>query len=557
MRRSTRRWSRRSTPPRQGGDVLTQHNDIARTGANLAERVLTVDAVGGGGFGKLFARAVDDQIYAQPLIASDLDLPGHGRRNVLFVATVNDTVYAFDADDPSATEPLWQRSLLGDGEVPPLNTDMTGACDGHYTDFSGHIGIVGTPVIDRNPRGAGPDGGTLYVVARVRQGERFIQRLHALDLLDGSDRPGSPVDIQASVPGDGDGSEDGTIAFGNLHENQRSALLLLDGVVYITWAGHCDWPPYHGWIMGYDAASLEQLVVHNLTPDGYAGGIWQSGQGLASDGTYLYAATGNGTIGVGDDLASTVNRGQSFLKLERVGSRLEIRSWFTPYNWQDLEWNDLDLGSAGLLLVPGTHLAISGGKGGWLYVVDRDDMGGLSDRGRDDNVVQTFALNDPHHLHGSPVYWEGPDGPMVYAWAEEDYLKGFPLLEPAYQPGSTVLDVDHMQISLIRAPAGKPFREMPGGILSVSADGNRAGSGIIWASLPVSGDANQEVRPGVLRAFDATDLTRELWNSRTDEARDDCGDFAKFNYPTIANGKVYMASFSNQLCVYGLLAPAP
>jgi hypothetical protein len=532
-------------PAPHGVDVLTQHNNLERTGANLAETVLDADAVASPGFGKLFAREVDDQIYAQPLIVSDLDIPGVGRRNVLFVATVNDSIYAFDADDPTASAPLWHRRLVPDGEQPPRNTDMTGACNGQYTDFSGNIGIVSTPVIDRSTS-------TIYLVARTHAGDSFYQRFHALDIRDGSDRDGSPVLITATVPGSGDGSKDGAISFDPQRQNQRSALTLVDGVVYMTWAGHCDWGPYHGWIMGFDAASLAQVVVHNTTPEGYAAGIWQSGQGMSSDGTHLFAVTGNGSVGNGDDLGSTINRGQSFLELARNGASLEVVSWFTPYNWEDLEYGDLDLGSAGMLLIPGTHLGVSGGKGGWLYVVDRDDMGGLSYDGSDDNVLQTFPLNDPYHLHGTPVYWEGPNGGMVYAWAEEDFLKGFPVLPPVYQPGSTILDTVNAQISLIQAPHEKPDEmEMPGAGLSISADGNRAGTGVVWASLPLSGNANQKVRPGILRAFDATDLTRELWNSRTDPD-DDCGDLSKFSSPTIANGKVYWASFSGQVCVYGL-----
>ncbi len=537
-------------PPSGLVDVLTQHNDIARTGANLAETKLDVAKVAGPSFGKVFARDVDDQIYAQPLIVSGLSMPGAGLRNVVFVATVGDTVYAYDADDPAATTPLWKQSLLLAGERPVRNTDMFGACNGNYTDFSGNIGVVGTPVIDRVTS-------TLYVVSRSRMvGGQFVQRLHALSILDGSERAGSPVVIQASVPGNGDGAHNGVLKFDPLRENQRAAMLLLDGVLYMTWAGHCDWGPYHGWIMGYDATTLAQVVVHNTTPEGSGGGIWQAGQGMSSDGTFLYAITGNGTIGDDTSTGSPVNRGQTIMKLKRSGSALHIESWFTPYNYYALEQGDLDLGSAGLLLIPGTNLGVSGGKGGWLYVVDRDNMGGLTqNQNADDNVVQTFVLNEPYHLHGSPVYWKGPSGGRVYAWAEEDFLKAFPVLPAASaQPGQKVLDVDNLEKSLVQAPHQLPGGSyaMPGAMMSISADGSKAGTGIIWASMPSSGSANNEVRPGVLRAFDASDVTHELWNSNTNMDADDCGSFAKFSYPTIANGKVYLASFAHQLCVYGL-----
>jgi len=528
--------------PHTGFDVLTQHVDLARTGANLEETTLHTGNVGPASFGLLYTRQVDDEVYTQPLVVSDLALAGGRRGDVLYVATVNDTVYAFDADDPAATAPLWSRSLLGDGEVPPSNTDMVGACFGQYTDFSGHIGIVGTPVIDRASR-------TLYVVARSKRRDSYTQRLHALSLLDGSERPGSPVEIHASLAGSGDGSEAGMISFDAQKQNQRAGLTLVGGVVYIAWASHCDWGPYHGWIMGYDAHSLAQVVVWNATPDGAAGGIWQSGQGLSSDGTRLYAITGNGTVGDGKNAGAGRNRGESILALRRAGDTLAIDSYFTPASWPALEEGDLDLGSAGLLLVPGTKLGISGGKGGTLYVVDREQMGGIGLDGTDGQIVQSFPLG-AGHLHGSPVYWRGPgpDGGRVYAWAEEDFLKAFPLLDRPAAPGTPALDLAHVQVSSVHAPDSS----MPGGMLAISAHGSEAGTGIVWASLPAEGDANQAVVPGVLRAFDASDITHELWSSRLDPERDDCGKFAKFSCPSVANGKVYLASFSHQVCVYGL-----
>jgi hypothetical protein len=527
---------RSGTPPPPRVDVLTQHDDLGRTGANLRETTLSVAEVRSGRFGKLFARTVDDQIYAQPLVVSALDVPGRGPTDVVFVATVNDTLYAFDASDPQDDAPIWSRRLVKGSEVPPRNTDMTGACNGHYTDFSGNIGIVGTPVIDR-------DSGTLYAVARTKEDGNFVQKLHAVDIRDGTERDGSPVTITASIEVDG-GSP---VAFDPLHENQRAALTLVSGVVYVAWAGHCDWPPYHGWILGYDATTLERVVAYSTTPRGSAGGVWQSGQGLASDGTALFAVVGNGTVGVPGDPRSLVNRGESILKLVPSGGTLAVESYFTPYDYATLDDQDLDLGSAGALLVPDSHLAVTGGKGGWLYVVDRDRMGGLTtSTTADDNVVQTFDVSSPDHIQGSPVFWKGPRGSFVYVWAQNNPLKAFPYLGAAYAPGTTVLDVDHVVTSSVVAPFGEP-----GGLLSISADGSNPGSGIVWASRPLSGDANQEVRPGIFHAFDAETLG-ELWNSRQNAARDDCGNFAKFSYPTVANGRVYLASFSGQLCVYGL-----
>jgi hypothetical protein len=220
---------------------------------------------------------------------------------------------------------------------------------------------------------------------------------------------------------------------------------------------------------------------------------------------------------------------------------------------------DLDLGSAGLMLIPGTHLGLSGGKGGRMYVVDVDNMGGLSDSNDSDpNVIQSFDVNAPNHIHGTPLYWEGPSGGRVFVWAEEDHLKSYPFLGASYVPGSKVLDTDNITQSTMSAPAdeGGPIL-MPGGFLALSANGTQAGSAVLWASLPYTGNANQDVRPGILRAFDANDVTHELWNNRDDEERDNCGNFAKFAVPTVANGKVYIGSFSKQLCVYGLLNGSP
>lgn len=519
-------------------NIVTQHNDTFRTGANLAETTLTVDSVGGGRFRKLFVRAVDDQVYAQPLLVSGLAIPGRGVLNVLFVVTVNDTIYAFDADDPTASAPLWSRSLLGPGVVPPRNADMTGACNGNYQDFSGNIGIVSTPVIDPATR-------TMYLVARTHEGAAFVQKIHAVDLTDGTERAGSPVTISASVAGTGDGTT--TVAFDPLHENQRAALLLSNGVVYVSWAAHCDWPPYHGWIIGYDAATLAQRVVYNTTPNGSEGGVWQSGQGPASDGTDVFVITGNGSVGDQGDPRSLVGRGESFLKLRPNGGTFKVESFFTPHDYVRLEAADLDLGSAGILLVPGTRIGVGGGKAGILFVVDLDDMGGLTDStSTDDNVLQTFPVSAPFRIGGSPVFWNGPDGGRVYVWGDTDQLKAFPFLGASYSPGATILDVAHTMSSSVTS-----LPSMPGAMLSISANGRARGSGVIWASHSRDGSANQDVRAGMFRAFDAETLT-ELWNSQETPARDDCGKFAKYAYPTIANGKVYLPSFSNQVCVYGL-----
>ncbi len=527
-----------------GVGVYTQHNNLARTGANLRETILNTQNVNSNKFGLLFARDVDDQIYAQPLIAPAVNIPGKGARNLVIVATVNDSVYAFDADTAAVTNAYWQVSFLGEGVVPPRNTDMTGACGGSYHDYSGNIGIVSTPVID-------PATGTIYLLARTLEfGTTFIQKLHALDIRTGVERPNSPVVIDAAAPGNGDGNLIGIIAFDAQKENQRSALTLVKGVVYISWASHCDWGPYHGWLLGYDAATLQQAVVYNTTPDGAGGGIWMAGQGLSADTAgNLYVSVANGTVGNNGNPRDLINRGESFLKLTRNGESLNIASWFTPFNYQDLENSDLDLGSAGILLIPNSKLALSGGKEGTLYMVNRDKMGGLSGTTADNNIVQSFRpVSGSHEIFGSPVWWDGPNNSYAYIWVtDSDYLRQF-----KFNRATGKFSLPGFAVSQTAAPEGTP-----GGILSISANGSQGGTGIVWASHQLEGSANEATRSGILCAFNAQNVSRELWNSEQNSTRDTVGQFAKFSPPTIANGKVYLATFSNRLNVYGLLKKSP
>jgi hypothetical protein len=476
-------------------------------------------------------------VYTQPLIVPGVTLTAGGTHDVAYVATMSDTVYAFDANDTAASAPLWSTSLLPPGAVPVANTDMTGACGGNYQDISGNIGVVGTPVID-------PSTHLMYLVARTKEnaGTTFVQRLHAIDIRDGSEQLGGPVAITAQVSGTGDGST--TVTFDPLRNNQRASLLLDNGVVYVAFASHCDWGPYHGWILGYDASTLNQVAVFNPTPDGGAGGIWMAGQGPAADGQgSIYVVTGNGTVGVGGDPTSPRNRGESFLRLAESPSGLTTASWFTPHEYPRLNAGDLDLGSAGPMLVPNTNLVIGGGKNSKLYAMDRNAMGGGSVGTKHDDppAVQVVPL-EAQHLHGSPVYWNGPNAALVYTWDEFDHLKSF-----RFDPGDGKFDPRPLAVSPNPAPDG-----MPGGFLSISASGGIDGTGILWAYLPESGDGNQAVVPGALHAFDATNVGVELWNS-SQNPNDRPGSFGKFASPTIADGRVYLATFSNAVCTYGLL----
>ncbi|HWY78144.1 MAG TPA: cadherin-like domain-containing protein, partial [Verrucomicrobiae bacterium] len=520
-----------SLPPPMAA-VVTQHNDNGRTGMNLNELLLNVGNVNTNSFGLLYTRPVDDQIYAQPLLATNINIPGRGTHNILIVATVNGTIYAFDADVPTLTAPYWTNSFINPPNiVPPNNADMSalGACGGAYQDFSGKFGIVGTPVID-------PNAGTIYLVVRTKEfSTNFVQRLHALDITTGLDRSNSPVVISAAVPGTGSGSVGGVVSFNPVLNNQRPALTLANGVVFITWSSHCDNGSYHGWVMGYDAGTLQQVAVFNDTPNGSQGGIWMSGQGPAADDSgNIFLVTGNGSVDAADF-------GEAFLKLTPAtnGAVMTVSSFFIPSNWSTLNASDLDLGTGGLLLIPNTSLAIAGGKSGTLYVVRRDKMGGLG--GTNGGVVQSWTPNANSEIHGGPVLWSVAKRSFMYIWPDSgDHLR-------QYRFTNGLFNITPVAQG---APGGGGS---PGGILSGSASGAAPGTGIIWASVNKASDANQAVVTGTLHAYDAQNVANELWNSDQNATRDALGKLAKFVAPTVANGKVYMATFSGQLNVYGLL----
>ncbi len=512
--------------------VATQHNDNARSGLNLQETTLTTSNVNQNTFGKLFTRAVDDQVYVQPLYMPGLAIPSLGTRNVLFVATVNNSVYAFDADNPGAATPIWKRNFndLANGVRPPNHTELGQNC-GSYNDFSGNMGIVGTPVID-------PVAGTLFVVVRTVESGNFVQRLRALSLVTGLDKANSPVVISASVPGIGAGSTGTMVPFNPKTQNQRPALLLANSTLYIAWASQCDTGPYHGWVMGYNPTTLAQTFAFCDTPNGSAGGIWQSGQGITADaaGT-LFFSTGNGSV---SSPTGGIDYGNAVIRMTASGS---VSDWFIPFNYGSLNSGDVDLGSAGVLLIPNTNLLATGGKEGKMYILDRSNLGHYH-AGSDTQIVQSFQVSSGGHIHGSPIYWDSPtSGGLLYVWCESEQGKAYQYNTSTGRFGATPLF-----ITPVSAPQG-----MPGSMLSISSNGSTAGSGILWAAHQASGDANQQVRPGILRAFNADNITQELWNSLQNPARDDYGNFAKFSYPTIVNGRVYLSTFSNQVMCYGLL----
>lgn len=519
-----------ASPQGQGtqASVLTQHNDNNRTGSNLSETILNTSNVNVNQFGKLFSRAVQGHIYAQPLYVPNLDMPGVGTRNVVFVATMHNDVYAFDADDPAASTPFWQVNL---GPSAPTPSNDFGTNCGTYRDIAVEVGILSTPVID-------PTTDTIYVVALTKEGTVYRHRLHAFDILTGQARPNSPVQVQGSVNGPG-----GIITFNSQQQIQRLSLTLSNGVVYFSYAGYCDTQPYYGWIFGYDAATLQRTTIYCTTLSGSAGGIWQAGQGISIDDSgHLYVMTGNGTF---DANTGGPSLGDSFIKLIPSGGTLNVVDWFTPYNQATLDQLDLDLGSSGPLLVPNTDRVVGGGKQGKLYVLDRNNMGHFN-AGSDSQIVQSFTAT-VGFIYGSPIYWHSPSGPNIYIWSARDRLKAY-----RYNPGTGLFTTSPVMTSTMTVPNG-----LPGAMLSISSIGNTAGTAIVWATHPTAANANQAVVTGTLRALNAANLSTELWNSRMNVARDDYGNFGKFASPTIAGGKVYLATFSQQLVVYGLLSGQP
>jgi hypothetical protein len=489
-------------------DVLTQHNDNARTGANLLETELTHRNVNKAQFGMLFKRVLDDQLYTQPLLVTGVQVGG-GTRDLVYVTTVNNSVYAFDANDSMAVSPVWHVNF-----GTPANVH---SADFGCLDINGQMGIIGTPVIDRAR-------GVLYVVGLTRAGAEdgsgtgFIQRLHALDLTTGADLPGSPIVISAP-------------AFNALMQNQRPALMLANGMVYVGYASHCDKEPYHGFLMSYDAQTLAQKSVLNTSPTGSEASIWQSGQGPSVDDEgNVYVVTGNGSWD------GVTNFSESFLKLS---PELKLIDWFTPTNHFALDKGDVDLNSSGATLIPGTHLVLGGGKEGVLYTLDTRNLGHLGD----EHALQHFQAT-ASHLH-SLVYWQSAkNGNLLYVWGQRDKAK-------VYKFEGNKLDETPFMMRDV------PNEGHPGAMLSLSANGNK--DGILWAAIHATGDSWHESRPGVLHAYDADDIRRELWNSLEIQSRDDCGEYSKMAPPTIANGRVYLASFGSenigtgQFCVFGIL----
>jgi len=528
-------------------NVVTQHNDNLRTGANTSETILTPANVASTNFGKLFANPVDGRIYAQPLYVQGVVIPGKGTHNVAFVATEHDSVYAFDADTAGA--PLWQITLLDSAHGAPAGATTVPNGDLSTTDIVPEIGVTGTPVIDLSTN-------TMYVVGKTKEGTTYVQRLHALDITTGTEKFGGPVALSGSVSGTGNGSLNSVLTWDPKWENNRPGLLLLNGVVYIGFGSHGDNGPWHGWILAYSAGTLTQRAVYCPTPNGSGAGVWMSGAGLSADVIdsinapfgRMFIATGNGSFNATTPYNNTMSFSDDHVRLDLTspiqapvtGSQnpasfplqLPVIDSFTPSNQASLNSADRDLGSGGILLLPDQpgahpHLLIQVGKEGKIYVINRDNMGGFNST--TDNALQEIsAVNG---AWASPAYWNG----NVYFGGSSDNIKSFPITNGVLASTWTS-----------RSPTGYAF---PGASPSISANGTTGG--IAWA---VDTSAYSSNGNAILHAYDATNLATQLFVSNALSANA-ASIATKFVVPTVANGKVYLGT-ANELDVYGLGGPS-
>ena len=497
--------------------TLTWRNDNSRTGQNTKELALAPGTVSSSTFGKLFSCPLDAYPYAQPLYVPGLEIPGAGTRNVIFVATAKDTVFAFDADANPCTQ-LWRTSLISQGEeaVPTPNSDIP------TDDIAPFIGITGTPVIDAS-------SGTLYVAAETRIPAfqtTYFERLYALDLATGQPKI-QPTGIQfLTAPSAGP-------TFDPLLENQRAALLLDNGNVYVAFASHHELGDYHGWLFSYDAATLQQNSVFNVTPTILHGGIWQSGGGPSTDSSHnVYVTTGNGAF---DANLGGSNYGESFLRLNTSGA-LSVSDYFSPCDQQTLSATNLEIGSSAAVLLPDSagsssqqHLLMGGGKNGSLYVLNRDNLGGY--QCPDTPNAQVISVHDSS-IFSTPLFWNN----AIYIAAGNGRLKAFPMAEGVLQ---SVPDASQ-----------SPETLGPQGATPVLSS-NQANDAIVWVIDSSGAHVTPNTR-AVLRAFDAGNLSNEIYNSAVLASRDDAGLAVKFTVPTVANGKVYVGT-QGELDVYGLL----
>jgi hypothetical protein len=504
--------------------ILSYKGDHYPTGQSAHETALTRGNVNANQFGKRVTYPVDGQVYAQPLFMPNLTING-AAHNVVFVVTEHDSIYAFDADQTTPAQPLWYNNFLINGATTVPATDI------YSDDIVPDIGITGTPVIDRQTN-------TMYFVTYTKENGNLVYRLHAVDITTGKDKSGSPIVIQGSVPGSGAGSANGNIAFDARYERQRAGLLLANGQVYVAFGSFTDHGPYHGWIMSYNN-QLQQTAIYNDTSDGIGAGLWSN---LASDNDgNIYAVSGNGDFNLNTGGSSA---GDSFIKLS---PQLKLLDYFAPFNQSCMAADDtnIDLGSSGPLVVPGTNRIIGVGKEGRVYVLDNSNMGKYTQdpqlncssdehaRTDIDHVVQELppstagVFTNPAYVgayFGTPAYWNH----TIFFAGTKDHIKAF--------------SFNNGVLSTTPTSQSSETLDWPGGNPTISSVGDDPNTGILWVIDPGS----------VLRAYNASDLSKELYNSNANANRDALDSFVKFSVPTVANGRVFVGT-KTSLTIYGLL----
>ncbi|WP_162601605.1 chitobiase/beta-hexosaminidase C-terminal domain-containing protein [Occallatibacter savannae] len=515
---------------------------MTHAGQNTNETALTPTNVNGTSFGKLFSVPVDSTVYAQPLYMPGLKMNDGLVHNVLFVATENDSVYAFDADSNLGADahPLWQSSLLTAAHGAGSGATAVPDADTGSADVAPTIGVTGTPAINSATN-------TMYLVAATKENGVYFSRLHAINIITGAEQTGSPVNITATVPGTGAGSSGGQVTFSPLWQNQRPAVDYYNGYVYFGYAAHGDKNNWHGWLFAYDATTLKQTSVLCLTPNDIGGGVWGSGSAFPIDtsvsGGRMFVVTGNGGWSAPPFTAST-DLGESVIAFNIANGKLTPIDEFTPFNYASLNTHDWDQGSGGLLMLPdqqgaNPHLLITVGKEGRITVLNRDKLGGYaSSASSNTNAVQDISnvVGSGQGFWMTPAYWNG----NVYLWSGGSDSSGTPNKGMLFKMNSGVLDsIPDSKTTFTAA--------YPGAFFSISSNGAR--NGIAWAAKT---DQYKTNGPTVLYAFDATDLSKTLYESDSNPSRDSAGPANKFAVPVVTNGKVYVVT-RREVDVYGLL----
>jgi hypothetical protein len=516
-----------ATSPTIAPDVTTFHYDVARDGLNAQETLLTLTNVNSTQFGKIGFDTADGLVDAQPLYLANLTAGGI-QRNVLYVATEGDSVYAFDADTGVQ---IWKTSVIGANETTSDNRGCT--------QVTPQIGITSTPVIDRTQ---GPNG-TIFVVGMTKDSSGdYHQRLHALDITTGTELGNSPTEITATYPGTGDSSTGGVLSFLPGNYKERAALLLTNGTIYLGFSSHCDKRPYTGWVMGYSESTLKQTQVLDVTPNGSEGSIWMAGDGIAADGNgYIYFLDANGTFDTTlttGGMPSSNDFGNAMIKLSTAGGTLAVADYFDTYNTVTESSEDEDLGSGGEILLPPQtdassvvhNLMVGAGKDGNIYIADTSDMGKFkAGTPIDTNIYQYVSGALGGEVFSTPAFFNG----VLYYGADGQTLKAFPMT--------------NAKLATTSSSQSTASFAYPGATPSVSANGTT--NGIVWALQSATGSA------AVLHAYDATSLTHELYNSsQATGSRDSFGNGNKYITPMIVNGKVYVGTPTG-VAVFGLLTP--